>query len=66
MTDNHRTAFDRDTGLENFAAELTGAVYPRILRRGLKDSCLDVELGLWRLAGTVNTWARQRQPMSAD
>jgi hypothetical protein len=67
MTDNHRTDCDRDTGLENFAAELTGAVYPLLLRRGLKDSWLEVELGLWRaLAVTVNKWAQQRQVVSAD
>jgi hypothetical protein len=67
MSDNHRTACDRDTGLENLAAELTGAVYPLLLRRGLNDSWLKVELGLWRaLAETVNKWARQRQVVSAD
>jgi hypothetical protein len=65
MTDNHRTACGRDTGLEDFAAELASAVYPLVLRRGLKDSWLEVELGLWRrLAETVNQWARQR-PVSA-
>ena len=48
MSDNHRTARDRDTLLENFAAELTRAVYPLVLRRGPKDSWLKMELGLWR------------------
>ena len=61
MSDNHRTACDRDRRIENFAAELTCAVYPLVLRRGLKDSWLKVELGLWRaLAETVRKWARQQ------
>jgi hypothetical protein len=67
MSDNHRTACVRDTGIENLAAELTGAVYPLFLRRGLKDSWFKVGLGLWRaLAETVNNWARKRQVVSAD
>jgi hypothetical protein len=61
MTDNHRTASDRDIRLENFAAELTRAVYPLVLVRGLKGSWIEVELGLWRaLAETVKKWAGQR------
>jgi hypothetical protein len=65
MTDNHRTAPDRDIRLENFAAELTRAVYPLVLVRGLKGSWIEVELGLWRvLAGTVKKWAGQ-QPSAA-
>ena len=63
MSDNHRTACDRDIRLENFAAELTSAVYPLVLRRGLKDSWLKMELGLWRaLAETAQKWVRQRPP----
>jgi hypothetical protein len=63
MSDNHRTAWDRDTRLEDFAAELTSAVYPLVLRRGPRASWLKVELGLWRaLAGTVKRWARRRPP----
>jgi hypothetical protein len=60
MSDIAETARDRDIGLEDFAAELTGAVYPLVLRRQPKNSCVDVELGLWRaLAETVKRWARQ-------
>ena len=68
MNDIPDTTRDRDTRLENFAAELTSAVYPLVLRRGLKDSWIKVELGLWRaLAETVKRWARQRPPAgSAD
>jgi hypothetical protein len=63
MNDNQHAGCDRDTRLENYAAELTSAVYPLVLRRGLKDSWLKVELGLWRaLVETVKTWARQRPP----
>ena len=66
MSDNHRTACDRDTQMESFVAELTRAVYCLVLRRGLKDSWLQVELGLWRaLAETVQEWARQ-QPAAAS
>jgi hypothetical protein len=66
MSDNHHTAWDRDTRIENFAAELTRAVYPLVLRRGLKGSWLKVELGLWRaLAETAQKWDRQ-QPAAAS
>ena len=51
----------RDRRLENFAAELTRAVYPLVLRRGPKDPWFKVELDLWRaLAATVTWWFRQR------
>jgi hypothetical protein len=67
MSDNHRTACDRDTRIENFAAELTRAVYPIVLRRGLKDSWLKVELGLWRaLAVTIKKWVRKKPPAAAS
>ena len=48
MFDNHGAACDRDPQLENIAAELTSAVYPLVLRHGLRVSWLDLELGLWR------------------
>jgi hypothetical protein len=63
MTDNHRVANAWGTGIDNFAAEVTRAVYPLVLRRGLKNSWLKVELGLWRaLAETVKSWLRSRPP----
>jgi hypothetical protein len=66
MSDNQRTACDRDAQLENLAAELTNAVYPRALRRGLKDSWIKMELGLWRaLAETLKKWERQRPPAAS-
>ena len=64
MSDNYRIASDRDTRIENFAAELTRAVYPLVLWRGPRDSWLKVELSLWRaLAETVKRWAQQ--PLTA-
>ena len=67
MKDNHDAARDRDVRLENFAAELTSAVYPLVLRRGPKDSWLKMELGLWRaLAETVKKWVRQRPPAASS
>jgi hypothetical protein len=63
MSDNHRVTCDRDTLLENFAAELTCAVYPLALRHGMRGSWIKVELGLWRaLAEAVKKWARERPP----
>ena len=61
MNDDQRPAPDRGARLEDFAAELTGAVYPLVLRRGPKDWWINVELDLWRtLTRTVERWARRR------
>jgi hypothetical protein len=63
MNGNHGAACDRETLLENVAAELTSAVYPLALRQGMRGSWITVELGLWRaLAATVTAWARERPP----
>jgi hypothetical protein len=60
MSDNHGAPCTRDPQLENFAAELTGAVYPVALRHGFRASWLDLELGLWRaLAEAVNKAGRE-------
>ena len=54
MSDNHGAPCTRDPRLENIAAELTGGIYPLVLRHGLRASWLDLEWGLWRaLAETV-------------
>jgi hypothetical protein len=68
MNDILDTASDRDIRLEDFAAELTRAVYPYMLRRTSRNSWLKMELGLWTaLAETVRKWARQKPPAaSAD
>jgi hypothetical protein len=66
MKDTHDGAQDRDVRLENFAAELTGAAYSLVLRRGLSDSWLKMELELWRaLAETVEKWAGKPPPTAS-
>jgi hypothetical protein len=46
---------------ENLAAELTHAVYPLLLRRGLKGSWLKTELIVWkRLTRTITRWIAER------
>ena len=63
MSDDHGGACNRDTLLENFAAELTIAAYSVALRNGMNGSWLKMELGLWRaLAETVKKWAREWPP----
>jgi hypothetical protein len=57
MSDNHGAAHNRDTLLENLAAELTSAAYAFVLRQEMSGSWLDLELGLWRvLEETVQKW----------
>jgi hypothetical protein len=57
MSDNHRASWDRDTLLDNFAAELTSAAYAVALRHGMEDKWLDLELALWEaLKETVKNW----------
>jgi hypothetical protein len=59
MDFNKTTGRDVETAVQDFAAELTEAAYPVMLRHGLRDNWLDVELGLWRvLMGTVAKWGR--------
>jgi hypothetical protein len=66
MSDNPRATPDRHTRLENFAAELTSAVYAVLLRRGLNGSWVRVELTLWRaLTETADEWARERPPAAS-
>src|SRR5258707_359420 len=65
MSDTCNTARDRAMRVEEFAAELTGAVYPLVLRRRPGSSWLDVELDLWKaLTRTVKRWSRQRAAAS--
>ena len=68
MNDISDAALDQDTRVENFAAELTSAVYPVVLRHGRKDQWLKLELGLWKaLADTAMGWVRHMPPAaSAD
>jgi hypothetical protein len=62
MKANDRTGGDRNTLLDNLAAELTEVAYPIALRhRG--DSWIDLELALWKALGeTVQKWGRQWPP----
>jgi hypothetical protein len=48
MSDNLGAVRNRDTLLEDFAAELTSAAYPLALRQGIRGSWIEVELGLWK------------------
>jgi hypothetical protein len=48
MNGNNWTSGDRDTFVEDFAAELTEVAYPVMLRHGVPDNWLDLELGLWQ------------------
>jgi hypothetical protein len=67
MRDSRCISSNRDILLENFAAELTCAVFPIALRHGMMGSWIKVELGLWRaLAETVRKWARVRPPRASS
>src|SRR5260370_29538831 len=60
MDFNKTTGSDIDSTVEDFAAELTETAYPVMLRHGMVDNWLDVELELWRaLMGTVEKWERE-------
>lgn len=66
MSDNPRAVLDPHTRVENFAAELTSAVYAVLLRRGLNGSWVRLELTLWRgLTETADEWGRQRPPAAS-
>jgi hypothetical protein len=61
MSFNKTTGRDVDTTVQDFAAELTRAAYPVMLRHGMGDNWLDVQLDLWKaLMGTVEKWERER------
>ena len=67
LTDIPEKARHRDLRLEDFAAELTNAVYPLVLRRGRKNEWLKLELDLWRtLVKSVQKWAQQRPPAASS
>jgi hypothetical protein len=68
MNGTSDTSQDLAIRLEKFAAELTSAVYPLLLRRSPKVSWLEVELDLWKaLTTTVERRFRQRSAaLSAD
>jgi hypothetical protein len=52
-------ALNRQTDLENFAAELTEAAFPVALKHGVTSNWLDKKLDLWRaMTRTVREWER--------
>jgi hypothetical protein len=67
MSDNHAPSCDQSMMLENFAAELTSAVYRIALRQGIDGSWVRVELALWKAVGkTVRTWASECPPAESS
>ena len=66
MSDNHEATYQRESLLENFAAELTHAAYRGAHRLGMTGSWLDLELGLGRVsAEKVKKWARSKPSTGA-
>jgi hypothetical protein len=64
MNDTPVATDERDTSLEDLAAELTAAVYTVVLRRGVSGSWINLELALWReLVETVKKWAGAWHPI---
>jgi hypothetical protein len=64
---NDRTTRERDTCLENFAAELTEAAYPVALRIGAGIRWLELKLDLWRrLTETVKNVAARSASVSSQ
>ena len=66
MSDNHGAACNRDTLLENFAAELTSAAYAVALRHGVEDKWLDLELELWEALKETVKKCGQEPPQLSD
>lgn len=63
----HDAAHGRNARAENLAAELTSALYPLLLRRGLKDSWLKTELIVWkRLTRTIKRWIAEPPRMATS
>lgn len=61
MSNDQRPTSGQDARAENLAAELTNAVYPLLLRRGLESSWLKTELIVWRrLTRTIKRWIAER------
>jgi hypothetical protein len=61
------SGFEQQRCLDNFAAELTTAVYPVALRHGIGGSWVDLELDLWKaLAETVKQRGRKARLLLAQ
>jgi hypothetical protein len=66
MSDNHDAAYDRDSLLEGFAAELTSAAYAVALRHGVEAKWLDLELELWEALKEMVKKRGQELPHFSD
>ena len=66
MSGNHGDTYNRDTLLENFAAELTSAAYAVALRHGVEDKWLDLELELWAALKETVKKSGQEPPHFTD
>jgi hypothetical protein len=67
MSDNDSASGNRETLLENFAAELTSAAYAVALRHGVEDKWLDLELELWEaLKEAVKKWEQGSPRLSVS
>jgi hypothetical protein len=65
MSDNNCASGNRETLLENSAAELTNAAYAVALRHGVEDNWLNLELELWEaMKEAVKKW-EQGSPRSS-
>ncbi len=60
MNTRNGTAAYWESSLENLAAILTEAVYPVVLRHGVRTSWVDLELDVWNvLRENVKEWGRK-------
>ena len=66
MSDNHSATWNRDTLLENFAAEVTSTAYAVALRHGVEDKWLDLELELWSAVKETVKKGDQGSPHFSD
>jgi hypothetical protein len=66
MSDDHGASCNRDTLLEDFAAELTSAAYAVALRHGVEDKWLDLELELWEALKETVKKGGQEPPHFSD
>ncbi len=66
MSDNPSASWNRDSLLENFAAEVTSAAYAVALRHGVEDKWLDLELELWEALKETVKKRGQEPPHFSD
>ena len=60
MDSNYSAIRSRDTFLQNLGAELAEAAYPVMLRHGVVDNWLELQLDLWKVVKeTVSKWDQE-------